>query len=192
MYSPLHKFGYHSTDHWGAVEAYVCSRLCISVYNITNPGRIAPSSQYVLCPFLTPSPQSLLLQHLTAQISELWLVLALTCTLLTSNMTWYLQPPSVCFNGRDSYKKSVCDRKGGGAESPLAHLWIHPSAAEPWENINTAFSLFFSLFLFSTLRSIRCFIGLNVKLKKKKRERDILPKSVLLSLSLSYSSLCNQ
>lgn len=92
----------------------MCSRLCISVYNITNPGRIAPSSQYVLCPFLTPSPQSLLLQHLTAQISELWLVLALTCTLLTSNMTWYLQPPSVCFNGRDSYKKSVCDRKGGG------------------------------------------------------------------------------
>ena len=69
---------------------------CVFLYsNITNPRRAVSSSQYnsVVCP-LTPLP---------SPRSELWLVLSLICTLLTSNMTrsiyFFSTPPKVCFTG---------------------------------------------------------------------------------------------
>lgn len=57
MYSPLHKFAYHSSDHWRAVEAYVCFRVFL-YSNITNPRRAVSSSQYnsVVCPLTPPHP----------------------------------------------------------------------------------------------------------------------------------------
>lgn len=99
MYSPLHKFAYHSSDHWRAVEAYMC--FSVSLYsNLTNPLTHCVKLSVLICclSFEPPPPPR----------SELWLVLSLKCTLLTSDMTGSTSGPA--WSG-EIHKERRCVRK---------------------------------------------------------------------------------
>lgn len=117
MYSPLHKFAYHSSDHWRAVEASVCS-LVFLYSNITNPRRAVSSSQYnsVVCPLTPPT---------------LWapacLVIDMHLIDLKCDME-HLQPHPVCFSGvrRDLYRERerVCEKERWKPKSPHTRVGL--------------------------------------------------------------------